>query len=209
MRGFDGTLTTYSYVWSGTPGTSDFVTTITQGPESSSYPGTVAAGTQTVIKTNSAGQVWSTATTDLESGVTLDSATAPAYQNGTPFPSTFSRPLGTTEQYAYDGQGRVTSYTDNLGIGTTYARDALGRLTQTVRGSVTGNISYNTETGSFGPFITWSATGQSNRTRDEETSPFGLSQSVTITGPENSTTSRTVDANANTVTTTVQNFFNL
>ena len=44
MRGFDGTLTTYGYAWSGTPGSSDFVTTITQGPESSGNPGTVAGG---------------------------------------------------------------------------------------------------------------------------------------------------------------------
>ena len=115
--------------------------------------------------------VWSTVVTDLESNLTLEYATASQYQTGTPFPSMFSRLLGTTEQYIYDGQGRVTGHTDQLGMAQTFTFDALGRLIQAVRGNVTQAISYNTETGSFGPFITWSAPGQSNRTRDEETSP--------------------------------------
>ena len=203
MRAFDGTLTTYSYSWSGTPGGSDLVTTITQGPESSGNPGTVAAGTQTVTKTNGAGKVWSTVTTDLESGLTLDSATATAYQNGTPFPSTFSRPLGTHEQYAYDPEGLVTSHTDQLGIAQSLTLDALGRVTQSTRNGLTWTTAYNRN--ALGRAIT-ATDGSTTRTRTETTSAFGSNQSVAITGPENITTTRTETSDSTgTITTQTTN----
>ena len=200
VRGFDGTLTTYGYA------ASDGNLTITQATgREGSTPGTVGAGTRTITQINAAGKIFASETDDIESTRKLDFATATAYQNGALlFPSQFDRPLGTKESFTYDGQGRVLSQTDRLGITTTYTLDALDRTTKAVRGVLTWYVSYNPSgnpTGTLGRFVTLSTPNQTNRTWNEQTSPFGLTQTLTTTGPENVTVTRTEDTSAKTVTT--------
>jgi len=195
-RGFDGTLTTASYAWSG----SNFQTTVATGRESSIGTGSVAAGTQTVTTLNPAGRVIGYLVTDIESSAVLDSGSATAFQNSV-FPSQFNRPFGATESFGYDGEGRVLSHTDVLGKTTSYTLDAVGRPITVTRDAVTGTIAYNP--GYLGRNVTLSGSDGSSRTLSGSTSPFGASQTLTITGPESITITRT--ETADTIVTTTAN----
>lgn len=192
IREPDGTATTFSYAWSGT----DFIVTQAQGRETGT-PGTVGAGTKTVTKINRAGKVFSKEVDDIESNLALSSTSATAYQSGTAFPSQFTAtvPLNNTaEAYGYDAFGRVTSATDTLGNTITYTFDPLGRMTQAVRGGLTWTISYNPN--EYGRYVTLSATGQATRSWNEAFGAFGGTQTLTISGPENITVTRTEDSSS-------------
>lgn len=204
-RGFDGTLTTYAYGQAG--GT--FTGTIDMGREEGSgtgtWTGTVANGTRTVTKMNPAGRVVEYNITDIKSGALLDSGTATAFQNSV-FPSQFSHPLGVTESYGYDAQGRITSHTDALGKTTLTTLDALGRpvtITEnSLSGSLTNTILYNS--GSLGYKI--NTVGSSGtQTTSFSSSPFGATQVQTAYGPDaitgTSTVTRTETTDGITTTT--------
>ena len=179
--GLDGMATTYSYAWSGT----NFVTTMAHGPASSLASGALTAGTRTVTTVNSAGMVIENDVLDIESGAVLDSGSATAFQTGTPFPSVYSRPLGTTEGYSYDGEGRVLSYTDRQGITTSCTYDALDRPVTVTRGGLTTNYAHNP--GFLGVTGTTSDGVGAVRSFAQQTSPFGESQSLAISGPSSVT----------------------
>jgi RHS repeat-associated protein len=188
VRGIDGALKTYSYAWSG----SNFVTTAEVGRGASTTGTTVIAGTQTVTTVNPEGQVISRDVYDIQSGAELDFADATEFQSGTPFPSLFSRPLGTTEAFSYDAEGQILSHTDQMGMTTNYTTDALGRLTQATRGAVTWTIAYNP--GYLGESGTMRATGVTTETWSKQSSPLGGIQTETISGPENITITGTETA---------------
>ncbi|MGC3991663.1 MAG: RHS repeat-associated core domain-containing protein [Chthoniobacteraceae bacterium] len=194
VQGFDGSLTTYGYA----ANSDGSFTVTTMSGRSTTTNQAVGAGTKVVQTINSSGQLIASETDDIESGAKLDYATATEFQN-TVFPKTFSCSLGTTEGYTYDGEGQVLSHTDRLGITSNYTLDALGRTTEVARNGVTLDIGYNP--GHLGRLLTWKATGEDNRTQEETVSPFGLSQTVAIVGPEHVTTTRTEDANTITLQT--------
>lgn len=192
VRDFDGTLVNYSYGWKG----NNFVTTVLVGGGASATDEAVTAGTQTVTEVNSAGQVVWQETKDIASGVVLDFARATQFQHGV-FPARYDRPLGTSESYTYDAQGRVLSHTDRLGKTETYERDALDRITKITRAGIDWNIAYN-PFGQLGCAIT-----SGTRAWTETVSPFGKTSTLAITGPENITVNRT--ENVNSITTQVTN----
>jgi len=187
-RDSGGTLTTYSYSWSGT----NFETVTQTGRESTLVSGSVADGMRIVTLVNPQGQLVSRDVYDIPSMAELDFTDATQFQGGTPFPSVFKRPLGTTEQFSYDTEGRVLSHTDCLGKTTAYTLDALGRVTQAVRGAVTWNVAYNP--GYLGESGTATSSGAPTETWSEQTSPFGETRISTISGPRNATVSSTETA---------------
>lgn len=195
-RGFDGALTTFTSTKQG----NEWVTEMRSGRGENGTSESVTAGTRTVTKVNAAGKLTSTEVFDIEGNAKLDFANAASFQSGTPFPSKYSRPLNSAEEFIYDGQGRVTSYKDRLGKTTTYDYDGLGRLKQAIGGGLTWTINHNP--GHLGTKITCTGAG-STRTWEETTSPFGTNYTLAISGPQNVTLSRT--ETAATITTTENN----
>ncbi len=204
----DGTVDAFSY---GYDYNNNFGVEVDSGGTSPGYPTLVTVGTASFTTVNGAGQVIEAFTLDIQSGATLDFATATSFQSQapatsggvstlTPFPTTFARPLGTTEKYTYDGEGRVLTHTDQLGKLETLTRDSLDRVVQDVRAGLTYTITYE-PSGTLGQLV--SATdGNSTRTETDLTSPFGNTETTTITGPENISLTRTETPTSITTATT-------
>ena len=199
---------TYAYTWTGT---SFFTTTVNTGPVTSLSGTNLLAGTATSTTVNTGGQVVAYQVSDIQSGSILESASASTFLTTgtgstiTPFPTKYNfTPLGTSESLGYDsnGEGILMSATDQLGVASSYDYDGQHRLTSMTRGAVTWNIAYNTESGLFGRYITITAPGETTETRDEESSPFGITQTLNITGAQNISTTRTDSGGTLTITST-------
>jgi RHS repeat-associated protein len=192
-RGFDGTLTTYSYAWSGT----NFVTTTRTGREQTPGQNSVYAGTQTVTTVNSSGMVISSTTSDiLSGGLVLDYANATTFQGSTPFPSEYLRPHGATESYGYNAEGEVTSFTDVYGVASAVTLDSQHRAVSGHHGGISFNFDYNP--GYFG----YSETAN-GRTYQYQTDYLGASGTWTASAPAAVTITRSETPDS--LTTTYSN----
>ena len=125
--------------------------TLSGVPDSTANPTTITDGTRTVTEQNTREHLVASTTTDIASGLVLDSREAlETDRNGRPtlwgyHDGTTSRTvygccgvesetdrLGITTTYLYDRYKRVETET-RLGITTRYRRDGLGRVTHTYR----------------------------------------------------------------------------